>query len=160
MRLFLLVVLLFQFSLAHKLNLFLTQEGEKVYASAYFASGSFCKNCDIKVEDEKGLLLQQGKTDKKGEFIITNLAPKIIVSVETIGGHGEKDSLITNITKKDNKSDNKNISNLEDEILRLKSENKMLKEQIEENETLKMVFALFTIIGIFFFLKKIKRDNE
>jgi len=160
MRLLLLVIFVFQFSFAHKLNLFLTQEKEKVFASAYFASGSFCKNCDIKVEDEKGVILQKGKTNKNGEFIITNLAPKIIVSVESLGGHGAKDTLKTNITKKENKMVDKNILNLEEEILRLKSENKMLKEKIEQNEILKMIFALFIIVGIFFFLKKIKRKNE
>lgn len=160
MKLFLLVILFFEFSFAHKLNLFLTQEKEKVFASAYFASGSFCKNCDIKVEDEKGVILQKGKTDKKGELIITNLAPKIIVSVESLGGHGAKDSLIINTIKKENKINDKTISKLEEEILRLKSENKMLKEEIEQNEILKMIFALFVIAGIFFFLKKIKRDNE
>lgn len=156
MRILISIFLLISFSFAHKLNLFLIQEGDEVYASAYFASGSFCKNCELTVKNANGEVIQEGKTDKKGEFIITKLASKIIVDVKTAEGHAAKYTLnIKEITGK--KEESKEINELKQEIAKLKSENKLLKEKLEQNELLKMLFALIVIAGIFLLLKRIKK---
>ena len=142
---------------AHKLNLFISQEDNSVYASAYFASGGACQNCNLKVLDEKGNILEEAKTDSKGEYIITKLSSKIFVEVEAAEGHGAKDSLeIKNIEKKESSS--KRLEELKKENQKLKTKIKMLEEKLEQNELMKMIFALFVIAGIFFFLKRVKKD--
>lgn len=157
MKIVLLFVVLLTCSYSHKLNIFLSQEGNKVYASAYFAGGNFCKNCELIVKNEKDEIIQNGKTDKKGEFIITNLAPKISVEVKTLEGHGAKNQLIIEkVEQKEEKSLNE-INELKNEIKRLKSENELLKEKVEQNEVIKMIFALLVIAGVFFILKRIKK---
>ena len=157
MRVVFLIFICVSFAFSHKLNLFLNQEGDKVFASSYFATGSFCKNCEITVRNGKGKLIQTGKTDDKGEFIITKLAPRIFVDVKTIEGHAAK--YILNIEEISSKREEKikEINDLKEEISKLKRENKLLKEKVEQNELLKMVFALFVIAGIFFVLKRIKK---
>lgn len=154
----LLVSLFFLTSLfSHKLNLFISQEDNSVYASAYFASGGACQNCELKVLDEKGNILEEAKTDLKGEYIITKLSSKIFVEVEASEGHGAKDSLvIKNIVKKETSSTE--LEELKKQNQKLKTKVKMLEEKIEQNELLKMFFALLVIAGIFFFLKRVKKD--
>ena len=157
MRIILFLFVFISIAFSHKLNLFLNQEGDKVYASAYFASGSFCKNCDITVKDGKGKLIQSGKTDKKGEFIISSLAPRIFVDVKTAEGHAAKYilNIEEEVLKREEKA--KEIEELQVQIGKLKSENKLLKEKVEQNELLKMIFALLVIVGIFFILKRVKK---
>lgn len=157
MRVVLLILLFINFSFAHKLNLFLNQEENKVYASSYFASGSFCKNCDINVKDEKGNLLQSGKTDSNGEFVISNLSNEIFVEVKTAEGHGASSSLKVEKVAVKQLVDSKELEALKEENARLKSEVKALKEKDEQNELIKMIFALLVIVGIFFLLKRIKK---
>lgn len=161
MRIITLVFFIFiSLAFSHRLNLFLNQESNKVYASAYFATGSFCKNCDITVRNQKGKLIQSGKTDEKGEFIITKLAPTIFVDVKTLEGHAAKYILNIEDIKEKKEVKIKEIDELKGEINRLKSENKLLKEKVEQNELIKMIFALLVILGIFFILKKIKKKDE
>lgn len=157
MRVVLLILIFINFSFAHKLNLFLNQEENKVYASSYFASGSFCKNCDINVKDEKGNLLQNGKTDSNGEFVISNLSNEIFVEVKTAEGHGANSSLKVEKVEVKKSVDSKEFEALKEENARLKSELKALKAKDEQNELIKMIFALLVIVGIFFLLKRIKK---
>ncbi len=144
------------FLFAHKLNLFLVEEDNKVYVNAYFASGAFCKNCKIEIMDENKNLLEESVTDISGEFVISKLKPFLYVKVEASGGHARTKSIKLkkiNITKD---IDIKNKALLE-ENKRLKREIEVLKNKLEQNEFLKMVFALFVIAGIFFILKRIKK---
>lgn len=157
MRLIFLLSIVISFSFSHKLNLFLNQEGDKVYASSYFATGSFCKKCDVTVRNGQGKLIQTGKTDEKGEFIITSLAPRIFVDVKTKEGHAAKYILNIEEISLKREEKRKEIKDLEEENQRLKSEIKLLKEKVEQNELFKMIFALIVIFGIFFILKKVKK---
>lgn len=159
MKIILTILLFANFLFAHKLNLFLNQEDNKVYVSSYFASGSFCKNCDISVKDEKGNLLQDGKTDLNGEFVISNLSNEIFVEVKTAEGHGATSSLKIEKVEEDLKKsvNSKELEVLKEENGRLKSEIKALKAKESQNELIKMIFALLVIVGIFFILKRIKK---
>lgn len=145
------------FAFSHKLNLFLTQEDNRVYASAYFATGSFCKNCEIRVKNKEGEILQSGKTNREGEFIITKLASWIYVEVKTPEGHAAKSELSINEIRNKKEENTKELNELKKEIERLKSQNKLLQEKVDQNEIFKMIFALFIIAGIFFILKRIKK---
>lgn len=155
MRIVLFVFLLFSLSSAHKLNLFLVQEDNRVYASAYFASGAYCKGCLIKVSNSKEKLLQEGNTSDKGEFTITKLDSSINVKVEVEGGHSAQKSINVKLT-------NKKVLKKEYEVLikenqRLKSKIALLEEQNSLGQIFKMIFALIVIAGIFFALKRVKK---
>jgi nickel transport protein len=141
---------------AHKLNLFLTQENDKVFVSAYFASGTFCKNCKVEVKNENQKLLQSGNTNDKGEFVITKLDSIITVAIDASSGHIVKKSLdIQQIVEY--KVSNKEYEKLKEENKRLKSKIAMLEEKSSFSELFKMIFALLVIAGIFFFLKRVKK---
>lgn len=157
MKIIFLILTLLSLSFAHKLNLFLDQEGNKVYASVYFASGSFCKNCAIVVKDSQNNTLQEGKSDSNGEFIITNLAPKIVVEVKTDEGHGAQSTLEVETVEEKVNFDSKEVEALKNENAKLKAEIKALKQRVDQNELLKMVFALLVIAGVFFLLKKVRK---
>ncbi len=73
---------------AHKLNLFLSYENNQVFVSSYFASGSACKKCKIQIYNSSNVLFEETLTNNEGEYVISNLqSSKIIVRVESIGGH-------------------------------------------------------------------------
>lgn len=156
MRIVFLLLFLFVSSYGHKLNLFLTQENETVFVSAYFASGAFCKECKIKVFNDANKLLQEGKTTKKGEFLITQLDTNIHVKVDAGSGHFVENSLkvekvVSTAIVKDE------VSLLQKENQALKREVKRLNEKLNQNELFKIILALLVMIGIFFILKKVKK---
>ena len=52
---------------------------------------------------------------------------------------------------------NKQLEKLQEENKKLKQEVKVLKEKLEQMDIFKTIFALFVIIGIFAFLKRVKK---
>ena len=161
MRIVFLMMMFISTLFAHKLNLFLLQENNKVFVSSYFASGAFCKNCKIEVLDVNQKLLQKGKTDEKGEFIITKLSSTLTVKVDASSGHIIKKNIkIENIKMeeiKEEENSNKEYTQLKEENIRLKSKIKLLEEKNSYGQILKMLFALLVIAGIFFALKRVKK---
>ena len=159
MRMIFLFLLFISSLYAHKLNVFLTQENDKVYVSSYYASGSFCKSCKVEVLNKNRDLIQEGTTNEKGEFIVLKLDSTIHVSVEAQGGHKVQNSIDVKIIKKEEIS-NKNFKELEtlkEENKKLKREIKLLKEKNSSSDIFKMIFALLVIAGIFFALKRVKK---
>lgn len=150
------LLLLFVSSYGHKLNLFLTQENNEVYLSAYFASGAVCKGCKVEVIDRNKKHLQSGTTNKKGEFFITHLDKKIHVKVDAGSGHFVEESLIVEKIM-DKKIDKEKLTLLQKENQALKREVKRLNEKVNQNEVIKMLIALLVLFGIFFVLKKVKK---
>lgn len=54
---------------AHRVNVFAHVEGERAYAEGYFADGSPCQGCAVRVIDAHGGgVLVEGSTDGKGKF--------------------------------------------------------------------------------------------
>lgn len=141
---------------AHKLNIFLEQEEKKVFVSAYFASGAFCKSCKIEVLNSNNKLLQTGKTDENGEFVITSLDSVLHVGVDAGSGHFVKKSITLQTSQKD-ESISKEIQELKEENRRLKSQIKLLKEKNSMTDIFKTIFALLIVAGIFFLLKRVKK---
>ena len=136
MRIVFLSLFLLASLFAHKLNLFISQEKENVVVSSYFASGSFCKDCKVEVFDKNKKLIESGKTDKNGEYILKNPQSKINVRVEAIGGHA--------------------VSN-EFELKNLTTKVEKTEEEYKIYETL---IAILLIGGIFFLLKRVKRKEN
>lgn len=135
MRIVLLSIVLMNILFAHKLNLFLYQEKNSIYISSYFASGSPCKNCKVNIYNKEKELITSSETDKNGEFIIKKLEPKLIINVEAIGGHAiEKEFELKSVKLKQDTEDIK-----------------------PENSYLESIIAIFLIILIFLFLKRVKK---
>ena len=160
MRVILFVFLCLSSVYAHKLSIFLQQEEDKVYLSAYFASGAFCKTCKVEVLNKNKKLIQTGVTDTKGEFEITNLDfsldSLIYVGVDAGSGHMVQKSIkILKVKKEETTS--KELIVLKEENKRLKREIELLKEKNSFSDIFKMVFALLVIAGIFFVLKRVKK---
>ncbi len=103
---FLLFFLFSSFLFAHKLNIFLYEENDKIVVNSYFSSGSPCKNCKVEIFDDNKKLLQTLQTDKKGNCILDKLSSKLFVKVEAIGGHAAS----SNIEVKNLKKSKKEIS--------------------------------------------------
>lgn len=156
MRSIFIFVLLSSFLYGHKLNVFLQQNEQKVYVSAYFASGAVCKSCKVEVFNQNKKVLQRGATNDKGEFEVIRLDGLVTVEVDAGSGHMVQGSIHVKKSKKVKTSDTK-IEALEDENRRLKRENKLLKEKNSLSDIFKMFFALLVIFGVFFVLKRVKK---
>ncbi len=133
MRILILTLLLLSSLFAHKLNIFLYEEDNKIFLNSYFASGTPCKECKVEIFDEKYRLLQTAKTNKDGDYGFEKLASKLSVKVETIGGHAATSSI-----------EPKKIKNRKEDILK-------------PNSFLQSFFAIFLIILIFVGLKRFKK---
>jgi nickel transport protein len=165
MKYLLFMVFLGNFVFAHKLNVFLYQENDRIFLSAYFASGSVCKECKVFIEDENNKLLQEGFTNKKGEFIITKFTSYINARVDAGSGHMVEQSLHLNkkvtapvvpVNKETNASSLR-LEELKKENARLKSELALLQEKSNFSDVVRMIVALLIVVLIFGLLKRIKR---
>lgn len=132
MRILVLIIFLASILSAHKLNLFLYEENNKIYLNSYFASGNPCIDCKIEIYDEKKELLEIAKTDEKGNYNFKKLANKLIVKVEAIGGHAVENQI---------------------EVKSLAKE----EEKRETNSILQSLIAVFLIALIFIALKRFKK---
>lgn len=63
-----LTILLSTQSFAHKVNLYISVEGDKVQTDCSYPDGTKVDNGDIEVKDSEGKKLLEGKTDKNGLF--------------------------------------------------------------------------------------------
>lgn len=141
---------------AHKLNLFLDQEQNSVYVSAYFASGSPCQNCLLTVFANNKKILED-KTTVKGEFIFDiGDFSKVKVSVDAGGGHIVSDELSMKKMKQTHEY-NVEYKKLLKENNQLKAKVKLLEQKVNENEILKIILALGILFFIFYGLKRIKK---
>ena len=135
MRILILFCLFFSSLFAHKLNIFLAEEGEKVVVNSYFASGAFCKNCKVEIYNLNNVLIKEAKTDDKGEYILDKPKESLSIKVEAIGGHAVK--------------------------AKYETDNKLPKSKIEKksmsDSLIQSFIAILLIVGIFFLLKRTRR---
>lgn len=134
MRLVFILFIILDILYAHKLNLFVSQENNDVIVSSYFASGNFCKKCKVEVFDIDKKLLESGITNKEGEYSIKNNTKEFIVKVEAIGGHAVQKIFESN--------------NLEA---------KKLNEKNKSGSLWQSLIAIFLLVLIFVFLKRVKK---
>jgi len=98
---------------AHKLNIFLSQENNKVLINTYYASGASCKSCKLEIYNLKNQLISTSKTDGNGDYYINKPKESIVIKVEAIGGHGAKTIYeIDTMTKKNITEKNSTIDSL------------------------------------------------
>ncbi|MEO0122726.1 MAG: hypothetical protein ABIL69_01815 [candidate division WOR-3 bacterium] len=75
--------------LAHKINIFATVEGNKIYTQSYASDGGKIKGGEIEVYDKSGNKLLSGKTDSLGEFSFV-IPKKDDLRIVVIGGMGHR----------------------------------------------------------------------
>ncbi|MEO0142379.1 MAG: hypothetical protein ABIL70_04030 [candidate division WOR-3 bacterium] len=85
------IILLFipAICLAHKINIFATVEGNKIYTQSYASDGGKIKGGEIEVYDKSGNKLLTGKTDSLGEFSFV-IPKKDDLKIVVIGGMGHR----------------------------------------------------------------------
>lgn len=75
---------------SHKVNMFVTQVGKTLEITGFFPDGSPCKNCEIKLFDERGNLMANYKTDEEGKAKVTLPEGKLKVKVVLSAGEGHE----------------------------------------------------------------------
>jgi nickel transport protein len=75
---------------AHKVIIFAWVENGMIFSESHFVSKKRAKNCKITVVDEKGKIVQQGKTDENGNYsfkIPENITSDLVLKLDAGQGH-------------------------------------------------------------------------
>jgi len=138
---------------AHKVIIFAWAEDGMIYTESQFGSKRKARECDIKVYNEKGDMVHQGKTDSKGEYsfkIPENTDGELTLKLEAGPGHQAQ----WNIPKKEligaliDKPIAENISVSANKAA-IKEKRLAEKEKLEAGPS---AFKILTGIGIIFLL--------
>lgn len=172
----------------HKVNLFTNQLGNKLEGNAFFADGSPCRNCEIKILDSKDKEILKSKTDEKGKFsfLIPDRLSEIKIHLSAGEGHivekrltlkinskergnfslsqNPKELLPIKQISKDNHEFYKNleekISNLEDEVRVLREEVFNMRKEIQKISYRDITGVIGYILGVFAIIYFIKIKNN
>ncbi len=90
-----LLILIPSFLFCHKIYIFATVDGNKIYTRSYTTDGSKIKEGLIEVYDKNGIKLLTGKTDSLGEFSFV-IPKKDDLKIVLIGGMGHRAETIVN----------------------------------------------------------------
>jgi len=120
---------------AHKLNIFISEENNKLFISSYFASGASCKNCKVEISTLENKLIKESKTDENGEYIMPRPEESFLIKVEAIGGHAVQTKYEVN----------------------KKTKEMTVKRNTITDNLIQSLLAILLIAGIFLFLKKVKK---
>ncbi len=136
MRYLLVLFLVFSFSNAHKINLFISEENGTLDIYSYFASGTACKNCQLIIKNGNKIVLDD-VLNAEGKYQYKSPYKNIEVIVDATGGHRAVEKVeLENIQKEDIKT----------------------HIQKEENkEHINILIGLILIFLIFFILKKFRK---
>jgi len=76
-------------ALAHKVNMFAYVEGDQVFLEGYFSDGKKAMNSEVKVFDDQGKLVWQGKTNEAGEasFKLPETGHDLRITINAGMGH-------------------------------------------------------------------------
>jgi len=94
---------------AHKVIIFAWVEKDMIYTQSSFGSKRKAKNCTITVENEKGVVVHEGKTDQEGNYsfkIPKKIDSDLILNLSAGSGHKAKwkismDELAANPSEQD-----------------------------------------------------------
>ncbi len=95
-KIFIILIFLPGIFYAHKINIFATVEGNKIYTQSYASDGGKIKGGDIEVYDKSGNKLITGKTDSLGEFSFV-IPKKDDLRIVVIGGMGHRAETIVSV---------------------------------------------------------------
>lgn len=136
MKYLLLLVLFVSFSFAHKINLFVTNENDRLEIYSYFASGSACKNCKLIIKNEEKIVLED-VLNNDGKYRYKPTFKNLEIIVDATGGHIASEKI--------------EVSNIKNEDLK-----EHLKNE-ENNKYLNIFIGLILIFLLFFLLKRFKK---
>lgn len=136
MRYLFLLFLLFNFSNAHKINLFITNENDTIDIYSYFASGAACKNCELIIKNDDKIILEDRLNDE-GKYQYKATCKNIEVIVDATGGHRASEKI--------------EVANIKNEDIKKHINDEQNKEHIN------ILIGLLLIFVIFFILKKFKK---
>lgn len=136
MKYIFLFCLIFNFSYAHKINLFVTNENEKLEIYSYFASGSACKNCKLIIKNEEKIVLED-VLNNEGKYSYKPTFKNLEIIVDATSGHIASEKI--------------EVSNIKNEDLKEHLKN-------EEKDKYQNIFiGLVLIFLMFFLLKRFKK---
>lgn len=136
MKYIFLFCLIFNFSYAHKINLFVTNENEKLEIYSYFASGSACKNCKLIIKNEEKIVLED-VLNNEGKYSYKPTFKNLEIIVDATSGHIASEKI--------------EVSNIKNEDLKEHLKN-------EEKDKYQNIFiGLVSIFLMFFLLKRFKK---
>lgn len=136
MKYIFLFCLIFNFSYAHKINLFVTNENEKLEIYSYFASGKACKNCKLIIKNEEKIVLED-VLNNEGKYSYKPTFKNLEIVVDATGGHIASEKI--------------EVSNIKNEDLKEHLKN-------EEKDKYQNIFiGLVLIFLMFFLLKRFKK---
>ncbi|WP_294965878.1 hypothetical protein [Sulfurimonas sp.] len=136
MKHLLFVSFLISLCFAHKVNLFISNEGENIEIYSYFANGTACKNCTLLIKNDEKIILED-KLNKEGIYNYKSEYKNIEVIVDASGGHIVKKSFY--------------ISQIKHEDI------KEYKQKEQEDKYLKIILGLFILLIFFYILKRFKK---
>ena len=136
MKYIFLFCLIFNFSYAHKINLFVTNENEKLEIYSYFASGSACKNCKLIIKNEEKIILED-VLNNEGKYSYKPTFKNLEIIVDATSGHIASEKI--------------EVSNIKNEDLKEHIKNE------EEDKYQNIFIGLVLIFLMFFLLKRFKK---
>ena len=86
MKYLFLSLLFLNFSYAHKINLFITNENDDLQIYSYFASGMACKNCKLIIKNEEKIVLQD-VLNSEGKYTYKRTFKNVEIIVDASSGH-------------------------------------------------------------------------
>lgn len=136
MKYIFLFCLIFNFSYAHKINLFVTNENEKLEIYSYFANGKACKNCKLIIKNEEKIVLED-VLNNEGKYSYKPTFKNLEIIVDATSGHIASEKI--------------EVSNIKNEDLKEHLKN-------EEKDKYQNIFiGLVLIFLMFFLLKRFKK---
>jgi nickel transport protein len=136
LRYLLILIFIFTFSNAHKINLFISEQNGTLDIYSYFANGGACKNCQLIIKNGDSIVLDD-TLNSEGKYQYNSPYKNIEVIVDATGGHRASEIVeLENIKKEDLKTH---------------------IEQEKNKEYINIFIGLILILVIFFILKKIKK---
>lgn len=136
MKVIFLLLIFLNILFAHKVNLFITNDGEKVDIYSYFANGKPCVSCKFIVKDNSNIVIEDS-LDDKGKYSFQAKSKKLEITVDAGSGH---------IAKKE----------LELKDIDTNSIDKQIEEE-KSDEFFKIILSLILIFIIFYILKRFKK---
>lgn len=116
-------------ALAHKVNLLVNRQKEVITGESYFADGSPCKKCAIKVYDSKGVKIAETKTDEWGKFILSlSERGELKIVVEAGEGHRAEQKIKALTFEKFSEKRKEKIKEKGENL----EENSLIKQTIED----------------------------
>lgn len=140
MNKYLIFLLLFSTSLfAHKVNLFITHENNKVDIFSYFASGDACKGCKLMIKNGKDIVVNT-QLNEEGKYQFISSYASLNITVDASSGHLVSKDIVLDLLPQENLTE-------------------VLKKE-KYNQYINMGVSLLLMVLFFYVLKRVKKNAK